>query len=158
MQCGHMVMPFKLIMVIISQYTWILNHFTIYLKLVLGWPKSLFGFFCKMLWKLWMNFLVNPIVCECVCVCVCVCAHVRACSCSDTHSYPTLWDPMDCNLPGSSVCGIILGKNTGVSCYFLFQGIFLTQGSNLILTQAPNPPELAGRFTTTTTEPPGKPT
>ena len=27
----------------------------------------------------------------------------------------------------------LLGKNTGVGCYFLFQGIFLTQGSNLRL-------------------------
>ena len=26
-----------------------------------------------------------------------------------------------------------LGKNTGVGCYFLLQGIFLTQGSNLHL-------------------------
>ena len=25
------------------------------------------------------------------------------------------------------------GKNTGIGCHFLFQGIFLTQGSNLIL-------------------------
>ena len=25
------------------------------------------------------------------------------------------------------------GKNTGVGCYFLLQGIFLTQGSNLCL-------------------------
>ena len=36
----------------------------------------------------------------------------------------TLCDPMDCNPSGSS------GKNTGVSCHSLFQGIFLTQGSN----------------------------
>ena len=34
---------------------------------------------------------------------------------------------MDCSLLGSSV----LGKNTGVGCYSLLQGIFLTQGSNL---------------------------
>ena len=26
-----------------------------------------------------------------------------------------------------------LGKNTGVDCHFLLQGIFLTQGSNLCL-------------------------
>ena len=32
--------------------------------------------------------------------------------------------------PGSSVHGIFLGKNTGVCCHFLLQGIFLTQGLN----------------------------
>ena len=36
-------------------------------------------------------------------------------------------DPMDCSPPGSSV---FLGKNTGVGCHFLLQGIFLTQESN----------------------------
>ena len=40
-----------------------------------------------------------------------------------------------------------LGKNTGVSCHFLPQGIFSTQGSNLRL--LPGSPALAGRFFTT---------
>ena len=39
-------------------------------------------------------------------------------------------DPMDCSLPGSSVYGISPGKNTGVGCIFLLQGIFSTQGPN----------------------------
>ena len=39
-------------------------------------------------------------------------------------------NPMDCSLPGSSAHGIFPGKNTGVGCHFLLQGIFLTQGSN----------------------------
>ena len=34
----------------------------------------------------------------CVCVCVCVCVHFQLC--------PTLWSPMDCSSPGSSVYGI----------------------------------------------------
>ena len=38
--------------------------------------------------------------------------------------------PWSVALPGSSVHGIVPGKNTGVGCHFLFQGIFLTQGSN----------------------------
>ena len=42
----------------------------------------------------------------------------------------TLCHPMDCNLPGSSVHGDSPGKNTGVGCHPLLQGIFLTQGSN----------------------------
>ena len=36
-----------------------------------------------------------------------------------------LCNPMDCSLPGSSSPG----KNTGVGCHALLQGIFLTQGS-----------------------------
>ena len=37
---------------------------------------------------------------------------------------------MDCSLPGSSVLGDSPGKNNGVGCYALLQGIFPTQGSN----------------------------
>ena len=35
-----------------------------------------------------------------------------------------------------------LGKNTGVGCHFLFQGIFLTQGSNLGLLHCRQSPAL----------------
>ena len=55
--------------------------------------------------------------------CVCVCA----------QSLPlclTLCDPVDFSLPGSSVYGDSLGKNTGVGCHALLQGIFPTQGWN----------------------------
>ena len=45
------------------------------------------------------------------------------------QSCPTLCDPMGCSLPGSSVHGISPGKNTGVGCHSLLQGIFPTQGS-----------------------------
>ena len=41
-------------------------------------------------------------ICMCVCVCVCVCVCMLA-----TQSCPTLCDPMDCSLPGSSVHGIL---------------------------------------------------
>ena len=44
---------------------------------------------------------------------------------------PTLGDPMDCSLPGSSVHGDSPGKNPGVGCHALLQGIFPTQGSKL---------------------------
>ena len=50
--------------------------------------------------------------------------------CSVTQLCPTLCSPMDCSPPGSSVHGDSLSKNTGVSCLFLLQGIFLIQGSN----------------------------
>ena len=67
---------------------------------------------------------------KCVCVCVCVCTRVCVQSC---FSCVQLCDPMDCIPPGSSVHGVPPGKNTGVGCHFLLQGIFLTQGSNLHL-------------------------
>ena len=57
------------------------------------------------------------------------------------QSCPTLCDTMDCsprNFPG---------KRTGVGCHFLLQGIFLTQGSNLVS-------HTAGRGFTS--DPPGK--
>ena len=41
-----------------------------------------------------------------------------------------LCDPMDCSPPGSSVQQDFPGKNTGVGCHALLQGIFLTQGWN----------------------------
>ena len=46
------------------------------------------------------------------------------------QSCPPLCDPMDCSPPGSSVYGDSSGKNTGVGCHFLLQGILTTQGSN----------------------------
>ena len=46
------------------------------------------------------------------------------------QSCPTLCDPMDFSLPSSSVHGNSPGKNTGVGCHALLQGIFPTQGSN----------------------------
>ena len=44
------------------------------------------------------HYRVCVCVCECVCVCVCVLV---------TQLCLTLWDPMDCSLPGSSVHGIL---------------------------------------------------
>ena len=45
---------------------------------------------------------------------------------------PALCDSMDCQLPSSSADSpwSFSGKNTGVGCHFLLQGIFPTQGSN----------------------------
>ena len=58
-------------------------------------------------------------VCVCVCVCACVCVCVRVCKL--LQLYLTLWDPMDCSPPGSSVRGNSLGKNTAVGCHALLQ-------------------------------------
>ena len=54
---------------------------------------------------------------------MCMCAKLL-------QSRPTLWDPMDCSLPDSSVHGNSPGKNTRVGSHALLQGIFLTQGPN----------------------------
>ena len=43
---------------------------------------------------------------------------------------PTLCDPVDCSLPGSSVHGASPGKKTEVGCHALLQGIFPIQGLN----------------------------
>ena len=50
--------------------------------------------------------------------------------CSVAQLCPTLCYPMDCSLPGSSVLGDSPGKNAGVRCNALLQGIFPTQESN----------------------------
>ena len=57
------------------------------------------------------------------------------------QSCPTICDPMNCSLPGSSVHGDSPGENTGVGCHALLQGIF----PNPDRTQASH---IAGRFFT----------
>ena len=52
------------------------------------------------------------------------------CMCLVAESWLTLFDPMNCRPPGSSVHGDSPGKNTGMGCHALLQGIFSTQGSN----------------------------
>ena len=53
----------------------------------------------------------------------CVCHCLVAQSCLTLRS-------QDCSVPGSSVHGDSPGKNTGVGCHALLQGIFLTQRWN----------------------------
>ena len=57
-------------------------------------------------------FLVFPRVCVCVCVCVCI-----LCRCLVVKWYPTLHDPMNCSLPGSSVCRI--SHSRILECFWL---------------------------------------
>ena len=45
-------------------------------------------------------------MCVCVCVCVCVCAR----ACLVAQWCPTLYNPMDCSHPGSSVHGILQAR------------------------------------------------
>ena len=62
--------------------------------------------------------------------------------CSVTQSCLTLFDPMNCSLPGSSVHGDSPGKRTGVCCHALLQGIFPTHRLN------PGLSHISGRFFT----------
>ena len=56
--------------------------------------------------------------------------HCRGHVCLVAQSCLTPCNPMDCSLPGSSVHGNSPGKNTGVGCHALLQGIFPIQESN----------------------------
>ena len=50
--------------------------------------------------------------------------------CLVAQSCLTLCNPMECSPPGPSVYGDSPGKNTGVACHALLQGIFPNQGLN----------------------------
>ena len=58
----------------------------------------------------------------------------------------TLWDPMDCRPPGSSVHGDSPGKTTGVGCHALLQGSLPDPEIKLVSLTSP---ALAGGFFTT---------
>ena len=55
----------------------------------------------------------------------------RLCMCAKSlQLYLTLCGPVDYSPPGSSVHGDSPGKNTGVGCHALLQGVSPTQGLN----------------------------
>ena len=58
---------------------------------------------------------------------------VKKTVCSVTQSCPTLCNPMDCSPQALIHPWDFPGKNTGVGCQSLLQGIFPTQGLNLQL-------------------------
>ena len=77
----------------------------------------------------------------CVCVCACVCARARM----RTQSYLTIYNPMDCSPPGSSVHGILQAR--------ILEWLPLPSPGNLLNPGIePGPPALSGPFFTT--EPP----
>ena len=85
-----------------------------------------------------IKYIERHYICVCVCVCVCVC----------TQLCPTLCDPMDCNLPDSSVHGIFQAR--------LLEWVAISSPGDFPNSGIkPMSPILAGRFFTT--EPPGKP-
>ena len=69
------------------------------------------------------KWVLLPRVCSPGCLCA---KSLQLCS--------TVCDPVDCSPPDSSVHGDSPGKNTGMGCHALLQGIFPTQGSNPGLT------------------------
>ena len=75
---------------------------------------------------------------------------VRACSvvCKHAQLYPTLW-PYRLHSARFLCPWDFLGKNNGVGCHALLQGIFPTQGLNLILLRLPTLAD--GFFTTSAT-------
>ena len=75
-------------------------------------------------------------------MCQCACTHARS-----LQLCPTLCDHMDCG-PAGSLIWDSPGKNTGVGCHVLLQGIFPTQGSNPHLLHLL--PWQAGSLTTST--------
>ena len=70
------------------------------------------------IWEIGIDIYTLYVCCVRVSVCV-----------KSLQSCPTLCDTMNHSLPGSSIHGDSLGKNTGVDSHDLLQGIFLTQGS-----------------------------
>ena len=56
---------------------------------------------------------------------------IKKCALLNCSLMSDSFDSMDYSPPGSSVQGDSPGKNTGVGCHALLQGIFATQGSNL---------------------------
>ena len=79
-----------------------------------------------------LSLLYNIVLVSAIQLCVVCCV-----LCLVAQLCPTLYDPMDYSPPGSSVHGDSPGKNTGVGCHALLQGIFPTQVSHT-----------AGRFLT----------
>ena len=53
------------------------------------------------------------------------------------QSYPTLSEPMDCSLPGSSIHGIFPGKSTGVGCHCLLRIFRHTGGIKYMKSELP---------------------
>ena len=68
-------------------------------------------------------FFFSVVACGSSSVCVCVCV---SCSVVSDSLQPHRLQPARLPCPWNSP-----GKNTGVGCHFLLQGIFLTQGLNL---------------------------
>ena len=61
---------------------------------------------------------------------VCITCYYKVYGCVLSCSVVIFCSPKDCSPPGFSVHGDSPGKNTGVGCHAILQGIFPIQGSN----------------------------
>ena len=75
-----------------------------------------------------MSFLLD--LPGCSCINTPVCSFVYLTLCLRAQLYLTPCDPMDYSTPGSSIHGDSPGKNTGVGCHALLQGILPTEELN----------------------------
>ena len=69
------------------------------------------------------SWLFSPVQVSHVLNCISSCwiLSIAAAAAKSLQSCPTLCDPMDCSLPGSSVHGIFHGKSIGVGCHCLLR-------------------------------------
>ena len=75
----------------------------------------------------WIYSVYTLNVCVCVCVCVCACARMLSCSFISYSLQPHGLQPSRLLSPWNSP-----GKNTGVGCHSLLQGIFSSQVLNAV--------------------------
>ena len=80
---------------------------------------------CCHLWLNGLRFSLNKLI---VFECLYVLCSIVLCLVGQTCS--SLCNPMDHSPLGSSVHGVSPGKNTGVDCHALLEGIFPNQGQN----------------------------
>ena len=121
-----------------------------YNLLLLAFPRPLWLFSHSLLLSLWI--LLSASLSFCLFLLFSM-SHSFTCPCvgSVARSFPTLCDPW------TIACQVLcpwhsLGKNTGVGCHALLQGIFLTQGLNSHLLYL-----LHWRASSLPLTPPGKP-
>ena len=103
----------------------VFGEYSSWLKIAAYWRWPFPGYFCS-------SFKTEEAFQHLVCVCVCV--HIYTYMWSEVkvaQLYLTLCVSTDWNPPGFSVPWNSPGRNTGVGCYSLLQGSFLSQELNL---------------------------
>ena len=82
---------------------------------------------------------------------------MRALLCLVTQSCLNLWDPGDCSPPAFSSHGDSPGKNIGVGCHALLQGILPFPPAEHLPNPGIKPKSLVSWADSLLSEPPGKP-
>ena len=101
---------FRIVDLLIQSYYFLLSF--------LKYPRRIYTSYVQYYFttKMTEPVITDSSVCVCVCVCVCV---------SHSLVFDSLWPPE--LQPATLLCPWdALGKNTGVGCHFLLQGIFPT--------------------------------